>query len=270
MTPAEAPAMDRGAPFVWAPWAVLAAFALATAASFAYLRVDFGDLFGAEGLRQLGAFAGGFYPPDTSAEFLRRVARGAAETLAISALGTLFAAISGVLLSLPASGRWGAAARVPARLLLNVLRSVPEMVWAVFMVLAAGLGPFAGCLALAVHTSGVLGRLFAETLENAPPESARALRDAGSGASAAFLYGTLPQVLPQFTSYALYRWEYNIRMAAVLGFVGAGGLGQLIYVSLSVFKTHEASTILLAMIGIVTVVDLLSAWLRRFLGRSGA
>ena len=91
------------------------------------------------------------------------------------------------------------------------------------MVLAAGLGPFAGCLALAVHTSGVLGRLFAETLENAPREPALALRESGSSATLAFLYGTLPVVLPQFLSYALYRWEYNIRIAAVLGFVGAGG-----------------------------------------------
>ena len=91
----------------------------------------------------------------------------------------------------------------------------------------------------------------------------------GSGATAAFLYGTLPVVLPQFVSYALYRWEYNIRMAAVLGFVGAGGLGQMLYVALSVFKTHQAATLILALIAIVTVVDALSAWLRRFLGRSG-
>jgi phosphonate transport system permease protein len=260
--------MNQGS-VVWQPWAVLGGCALATTASFAYLGADFGAMFGAESVRQMLQFAVGFYPPDTSPEFVQRVTRGAAETLAISAIGTLLAALAGVLLALPASGRWGRWLRLPTRLLLNVLRSIPELVWAVFMVLAAGLGPFAGCLALAVHTSGVLGRLFAETLENAPPEPARALREAGGGATIAFLYGTLPVVLPQFTSYALYRWEYNIRMAAVLGFVGAGGLGQLLYVSLSVFKTHEAATVLLVMIAIVTVVDALSAWLRRFLGRSG-
>jgi len=256
--------------FVWQPWAVVGGFALATTASFAYLGADFVAMFGAESVRQMLQFAGGFYPPDTSPEFVQRALRGAAETLAISAIGTLLAVVAGVLLALPASGRWSRWLRWPARLLLNVLRSIPELVWAVFMVLAAGLGPFAGSLALAVHTSGVLGRLFAETLENAPPEPARALREAGGGATIAFLYGTLPVVLPQFTSYALYRWEYNIRMAAVLGFVGAGGLGQLLYVSLSVFKTHEAATIILVMIAIVTVVDVLSAWLRQFLGRSGA
>ncbi len=261
--------MRHGA-LVWAPWAVLGGCALAAGASFAYLRVDFGVLFGADSLQQMGQFARGFFPPDTTPEFLRRTLRAAAETLAMSALGTLLAALAGALFALPASGRWGRWLRIPARLVLNVLRSIPELVWAVFMVLAAGLGPFAGCLALAVHTAGVLGRLFAETLENAPREPARALRDAGSGATLAFLYGTLPVVLPQFTSYALYRWEYNIRMAAVLGLVGAGGLGQMLYVALSVFKTQEAATLLLTMIAIVGMVDLLSAWVRRFLGRSGA
>ena len=247
--------------FVWTPWAVLGGFAFAAAASFAYLGVDFAALFAADSARQMAQFAAGFFPPDTTPELLRRTARGAAETLAVSALGTLLAALAGALLALPAAGRWGRPLRPLARLALNVLRSIPELVWAVFMVLAAGLGPFAGCLALAVHTAGVLGRLFAETLENAPPAPAQALRDAGSGASAAFLYGTLPVVLPQFVSYALYRWEHNIRMAAVLGFVGAGGLGQLLYVSLSLFKTAEAATILLAMIAIVAAVDLLSAQL---------
>jgi len=255
--------------FVWQPWAVLAASALAAAASFAYLGADFGALFGIDSLRQMGQFARGFFPPDTTPELLRQTAGGASETLAISALGTLVAALAGTLLALPAAGRWGRFLRVPARLLLNLLRSIPELVWASFMVLAAGLGPFAGCLALAVHTSGVLGRLFAETLENAPPEPARALRDAGGGATLAFFYGTLPVVLPQFASYALYRWEYNIRMAAGMGFVGAGGLGQLLYVALSVFKTHEAATLLLAMIAIVVAVDALSTAMRRFLGRSG-
>jgi phosphonate transport system permease protein len=256
--------------FVWTPWAVLGGFALAAAASFAYLGVNFVALLAGDSARQMAVFASGFYPPDTSPAFLERVARGAVETLAISATGTLLAALAGAVLALPAAGRWGAALKPPARLVLNVLRAIPELVWAAFMVLAAGLGPFAGSLALALHTAGVLGRLFAETLENAPREPTQALRNAGSGATVAFFYGTLPMVLPQFASYALYRWEYNIRMAAVLGFVGAGGLGQMLYVSLSVFKTNEASTLILAMIAIVGVVDVLSGWLRRFLGRSGA
>ncbi len=256
--------MMRGA-FVWTPWAAISGLAVAAAASFAWLGIDFGELFGRESAHQMAVFAAGFFPPDTSVELIRRVAHGAAETLAISALGTLLAVLCGAVLALPAAGRWGALMRRVARIALNLLRAIPELVWAAFMVLAAGLGPFAGCLALAVHTSGVLGRLFAETLENAPAEPSRALRDAGSGATVAFLYGTLPLVMPQYLSYALYRWEYNIRMAAVLGLVGAGGLGQLLLVSLSVFKTQEASTVMIAMIAIVSVVDVSSAWVRRYL-----
>ncbi len=256
--------------FVRAPWIVLGGFALATTASLLYLDPDVAALFVPQSLRQMGAFARGFAPPDMSRELVARIAHGAAETLAISALGTLIAALAGTLLALPAAGRWGAVVRFPARFVLNILRSIPELVWAALMVLVAGLGPFAGTLALAAHTAGVLGRLFAETLENAHPEPTRALRQAGCGATAAFFYGTLPLALPQFVSYALYRWEYNIRMAAVLGVVGAGGLGQLLYVSLSVFKTQEASTVILAMIALVAAVDLFSAWLRRILSPSGA
>jgi phosphonate transport system permease protein len=116
------------------------------------------------------------------------------------------------------------------------------------MALAAGLGPFAGILALALHTSGVLGRLFAEALQNAPPRPRDALLEAGAPAAAAFLYGTLPEVSPQLIAYSLYRWEMNIRMAAILGFVGAGGLGQLLYVELSLFHYAQASTVIAAML----------------------
>jgi len=131
------------------------------------------------------------------------------------------------------------------------------------MVLAAGLGPFAGTLALALHTTGMLGRLFAEALENTPAAPAEALVSSGAPALATFLYGTLPLVAPQWLAYALYRWEMNIRMAAILGFVGAGGLGAQLYYSLSLFHEAEASTVILAMLMMAVVVDGVSAWLRR-------
>jgi phosphonate transport system permease protein len=153
-----------------------------------------------------------------------------------------------------------------ARFTLNVLRSVPELVWAAVMVLAAGIGPFAGALALALHTTGVLGRLFGETLENVPPEPERALAESGAGRVAAFAYASLPLALPQWVAYTLYRWEMNIRMAAVLGFVGGGGLGQLLYFHLSIFQQPQAMTVLLAMFAIVAAVDAASAHLRRGLG----
>jgi phosphonate transport system permease protein len=245
--------------------AVSMAIAAAVVASFTYLRIDFSALFAAESLRQMGRFAAEFFPPDFSAPFVAKTAHGALQTLAVSALGTLLAMVGAGLLALPASGRFGGLARAASRFLLNALRSVPELVWAALMVLAAGLGPFAGALALALHTTGVLGRLFAETLENAPREPELALYDAGAGASAAFTYGTLPLAVPQWAAYALYRWEMNIRMAAVLGFVGAGGLGQMLYYHLSLFQQAQAATVLIAMFALVFAVDTASARSRRHL-----
>lgn len=235
----------------------------AIVASFAYLAIDYRELVAGNSLRAMGRFIAEFWPPDLSPAFAAKTAWGALQTLAVSALGTLLAVAGGAALALPASGRFGGAARHAARLLLNVLRSVPELVWAALMVLAAGLGPFAGALALGLHTTGVLGRLFAETLENAPREPENALLHAGSGAIAAFAYGTLPGVFAQAVAYSLYRWEMNIRMAAVLGFVGAGGLGQMLYFHLSIFQQAQASTVLLAMLVLVVAVDGLSGHWRK-------
>lgn len=235
----------------------------AVVASFLYLGIDYRALFTAESRQAMAKFVAEFFPPDLSGEFVRKAAWGALQTLAVSALGTLLAAAFGAVLALPAAGRFGFALRGTARFALNFLRSVPELVWAALMVVAAGLGPFAGALALALHTTGVLGRLFAEALENAPPRAEAALAEAGSGAVAAFAYGMLPLVLPQWLAYTLYRWEMNIRMAAVLGFVGAGGLGQMLYYHLSIFQQAQAATVLLVMLLLVFGVDALSSRLRR-------
>ena len=243
--------------------AVLALLVAAVVASFAYLTIDFGALLGADALRRMARYLAEFGSPDLSADFAAKTARAALQTIAISAVGTLLAAAFGASLALPASGRFGFALRQGSRFALNVLRSVPELVWAALMVLAAGLGPFAGTLAIALHTTGVFGRLYAETLENVPPLPERALVDAGSGAIAAFAYGSLALVLPQWLAYTLYRWEMNIRMAAVLGFVGAGGLGQMLYLHLSLFQQAQAATVLIAMFVLVALVDAASARLRR-------
>jgi phosphonate transport system permease protein len=140
-------------------------------------------------------------------------------------------------------------------------------VWAALLLIAAGLGPFAGTLALAAHTTGVLGRLFAEAIENAPPEPGFALRAQGVGATRVLLYALLPQVLPQLLSYTLYRWENNIRAAAVLGVVGAGGLGQLLAFHMGLFHMPKTATVLAAMLLLVVLVDALSYAARRALMR---
>ena len=233
-------------------------FALFLAACVATLSGDWASLFSWAALGQMGKFAAGFLTPAGGMTFLGRVAYATLETLAISLVGTLLAVVGGLLLALPAAGRWGALAKFVSRTILNVARAIPELVWASMIVIAAGLGPFAGTLALAFHTTGVLGRLFAESLENVDPGANDALRRNGTAAIPAFWYSTFPQALPQLTSYTLYRWENNIRAATVLGVVGAGGLGQMLYFHLSLFQTNEASTVLIAMIGLVALVDILS------------
>ena len=237
-------------------------FLALAALSVQYLSLDLMRFFALDSLLQMRAYIVSFFPPDLSHEYLSRIAQGTMETLAISAIGTGLAAIFGLLLALPAAGRLGIVPRAIARFFLNFLRSVPELVWAAIMVLAAGLGPFAGTLALAAHTTGVLGRLFGETLENTPPEPALALLHSGSPRVAAFMYGTFPGIFPQLVAYTLYRWENNIRMATILGFVGAGGLGQMLYFSLSLFQQKQAFTVILAMLFLVAAVDAISAWLR--------
>ena len=235
---------------------VLLAVAAGVVASWRLLDMDLGALFTADAASSMGDFVSGFFPPDTSRAWLWQVLVGIWETLAISVVGTLLAAVAGLLLALPKF-------RAPWNVLLNVLRSVPELVWATITALAVGLGPFAGALALALHTAGVLGRLYAEALENAPSQPAEALCRTGSSRAMAFLYGTLPGAAPQLVAYTLYRWEMNIRMAAILGFVGAGGLGQLLYFKLSLFHYAEASTVIIAMLALSIAVDQASAWLRR-------
>lgn len=243
--------------------AVLVGLLALVSASFYTLNIKWGELFTTSAVRSSMEFLQGFAPPEMATPFLMRVAEGTLETLSMSALGTIIAFIIGLALALPASGRFGHIARATVRLVLNVLRSIPELVWAVILLIAAGLGPFAGTLALAIHTSGVLGRLFADALENLPPACEDTLRVNGASALNAFCYAALPQILPQLMSYTLYRWENNIRAAAILGIVGAGGLGQMLKYHLSLFQMQQAATVIIAMLLMITVVDAVSFWLRR-------
>ena len=246
-------------------WFTLA-IALLVGASFWSLDLQWRAFLSADAVASMGRFIAEFFPPDVSQPFLGKVIVAAGETLAMSALGTLLAVLLGLALALPAARLHAgdrAWAKAPTRLLLNALRSIPELVWATLLLIAAGLGPLAGTLALALHTSGVLGRLFAEAIENAPAGPAFALRAQGAGNGRVLLYATLPQVLPQLMSYTLYRWENNIRAAAVLGVVGAGGLGQLLAFHMGLFQMNKTCSILAAMLALVALVDALSYAARR-------
>jgi phosphonate transport system permease protein len=250
-------------------WFLAAAVALVVA-SFWSLELQWARFLSPDALGRMGRFIGEMLSPNLEPAFLRRLLPATLETLAMSVVGTLLAVVAGLLLALPASklhaddpARW----RAFARLALNVLRSIPELMWAALLLIAAGLGPFAGTLALALHTSGVLGRLFAEAIENAGPGPAFALRVRGVPEGRVFLYATLPQVLPQLVSYALYRWENNIRAASVLGVVGAGGLGQMLAFHMGLFQMAETGSVLAAMILLVLLVDVASYAARRVMSR---
>jgi len=244
--------------------------------------IRLGELFSREGGGQILAYIKKLFPPDLSAATLQQALRGAIETFAISFLGTLMAAAIGFSLVFFASrnlmysgllyemepGRWWKRALrflpyVSAKSLLNVLRTIPEMVWALIFVFVVGLGPFPGMLALGVHTGGVLGKLFAEVLEDVDYQPIESLQSTGANRMQILFYGIMPQVLPQFISYTLYRWEVNIRVAAVLGLVGAGGLGQRIHIAISLFLENQLLTYLIFIYVLVTIVDYLSAYLRR-------
>jgi phosphonate transport system permease protein len=261
------PGLPPAPPRAWSTLLLLAGLGLLVVASFLTLDLQWRAFFTPEALDSAREFLLGFAPPELDPAFLRKCWGALLETLAMSAVGTLLAAVAGLVLALPAAGRLGPVARAPMRIVLNVLRSVPELVWAAVLLIAAGLGPLAGTLALALHTSGVLGRLFADALENVEPLPEASLRVNGAPALAAFFYATLPQALPQMLSYTLYRWENNIRAAAVLGVVGAGGLGQMLKYHLSLFQMQSAATVVVAMLLLVAFVDGISFLLRRALTR---
>ena len=254
-----------GVPLALAVLAFVAACALS-------LELSIGALFEPGAARALGGFAAGFVPPAHEAAFLARLARAATETIAMSLVGTALGALLALPLALlsartPAPRAASRPLRHATGLLLAALRSVPELVWAALLLVVVGIGPASGTLALALHTVGVLGRLHAETLENLPPATAAALRANGASPLAVLAHATLPLALPRLLSWTLYRWESNIRIAALLGVVGAGGLGQMLHVSLSLFRMHEAASVMLATLVLVILVDATSFRLRRTLMR---
>lgn len=244
--------------------------------------INLGQLFSRDSFGQILIYIKKLLPPDLSPNVVREAMKGTIETFAISFMGTLLAVsialsvvffasrnliFSGLLYEMEPKQGWRRNARMipylAAKSLLNILRTVPEMVWALIFVFLVGLGPFPGVLALGVHTGGVLGKLFGEVLEDVDPQPIESLQATGANRLQILFYGILPQVLPQFISYTLYRWEVNIRMAAVLGLVGAGGLGQRIHIAISLFLENQLLTLIIAIYILVTIVDYVSAYLRR-------
>jgi phosphonate transport system permease protein len=230
-----------------------------------------------DNLRISRGFIASFFPPVLQPEFLLLVLRETWRTVAIATAGVTLALVLAVPLALltvrvlSVSALAGRMARGPfwcrqfVRWVLIVLRSVPELVWALVFVRVVGLGPTAGVLAIALTYGGMLGKVYAEILESGETHPTETLLRNGSGRLQAFFYALLPQNAAELSSYTVYRWECAIRSSVVLGFVGAGGLGQQLDNSMKMFNGGEVATMLLVFIALVALADRTSAWLRRSL-----
>lgn len=236
-------------------------------------------LFDMQSLTAAGRFLAGFLKPEHSPEFLWMVLRETWQTVAIATAGltlALLGAIPATLIvterlsvSLLGTGRMRFAsklARQCVRWLLVLLRSVPELVWALLFVRVVGLGPAAGVLAIALTYCGMLGKVYAEILESSDAHATETLLANGSARLPALLYGALPESASELVSYTVYRWECAIRGSAVMGFVGAGGLGQRMDESTKMMAGGEVSTMLIMFVLLVALADVVSKMLRRRLG----
>lgn len=234
-----------------------------------------GVLFEPENMRISAEFIGSFFPPVLEPDLLWRIVGATWTTVAIATAGMVMALtiafpltiLSTRVLSVSAiSGRMSALpfiVRQTIRWVLIFLRSIPELVWALVFVRVVGLGPTAGVLAIALTYGGMLGKVYGEILESGETTPTQTLLRNGSGRLQAFFYGLLPQNVMELTSYTVYRWECAIRSSVVLGFVGAGGLGQELDNSMKMFNGGEVSTMLIVFILLVALADSVSAFFRK-------
>lgn len=246
---------------------------------FRLTEFDPGLLFDARNREIMGKFIGTFFPLASSAEFLQLIWKATLETLAIATAGMTLALLIAFPLSLMVTrslsisrigpGRGflaGRILRLPVRFILIFFRSIPEIVWALLFVRAVGLGPAAGVLAIGVTYGGMLGKVYAEILESGDTRPTTALLETGGGRITAFFYGMWPVALPEVVSYTVYRWECAVRASVIMGFVGAGGLGQQMELSMRMMNGGEVSLILLVFLLLVVFADAVSALLRKVTG----
>ena len=254
-------------------WVRYAGVAAVLTGSF-YFAGFTGEHFGdAHALGHMLRFCRGMFPPDLAKDFLFGLGPLVLQTLAISILGTLIGIVIGGILAIPATSslvlaqpdspgaqhisdrglRWSIF--WAARLVLNVLRSIPDLVWVLICIVVIGIGPFAGTLAIGLHTAGVLGKLYAETLEEVPRKPVEALRALGAGPCQVLWWGLWPQARRMLASYTIVRWETNLRVSAILGLVGGGGLGQAIYNNVQLGFYARLGTLLLVIYGLVMISD---------------
>ena len=210
----------------------------------------------------IATYLSDFFPPDF--RDWRIYLSEMVVTLHIAVWGTLLALLAAVPLGLAASANvappW---IHQPVRRLMDACRAINEMVFALLFIVAVGLGPFAGVLALFVHTTGTLAKLFSEAVEAIDPRPVEGIRSTGAHPLVEILYGVIPQVMPLWLSFTLYRFESNVRSASVVGMVGAGGIGVVLFEVIRGFQYAQTCAVLIILVVSVSLIDLLSARLRR-------
>lgn len=231
-------------------------------ASFILLNLNLIELLNLNNWLNLLSFFKEFLRPDLSYEFIRNLFFLALETFSMSVISTFFAFIFAISIMIFSDFKNPLIGLI-INSCLNFLRSIPELIWALLLLVAFGLGPFTGTLALFFHTFGILGKLFIDIFKNVPKENKTSLFISGNNKIKIFLYQTFPLIFPQLLNYTLYRWENNIRAASILGIVGAGGLGQILYFNLSLFHYEKVATILIFILIMIFSVDNLSFYIRK-------
>jgi len=251
--PTVAPKRTLASAIGWAAFAALLVW------SWKGAEIRPGDLFRDAG--NMGKFAADFFPPNF--HDWRIYLEEMLVTVYIAVWGTVLAIVCAIPLGLASSSNlvpvW---VRQPVRRFMDACRAINEMVFAMLFIVAVGLGPFAGVLALWVHTTGILAKLFSEAVEAIDPRPVEGVRATGASALEEIVYGVIPQVLPLWISYSLYRFESNVRSASVVGMVGAGGIGVVLFEAIRGFQYAQTCAVMMIIIVFVTGIDLVSARIR--------
>jgi phosphonate transport system permease protein len=245
----------------WTPWSIAGLILAIAILIYSGIVSDLSFVELIEGTGAMVNMVVKFFPPDFTRWW--SYFQATIETIAMGIWGTLLAVIVAIPLSILASENVCPSWVVfPVRRLLDAMRAINELVFALIFIVAVGLGPFAGVLALFVHTAGALGKLFSEAIEAIEPGPVEGIRATGASKMQEIIFGVIPQVIPLWTSFTLYRFESNVRSASVLGIVGAGGIGVALYQNFRAFNYQNVCDILIILIVTVGVIDTISARIR--------
>jgi phosphonate transport system permease protein len=254
----KVPQLSRRAVFFRILFAVAGMMILA----WAYIGAEMKPLMLYQFRHNMMEYAAGFAHPDFA--YWREIVREMVVTVQIAVWGTFLAIVLAVPLGLLSSANiapvW---IYQPVRRVMDTARSINEMIFAMFFISAVGLGPFAGVLALFVHTMGTLAKLFSEAVEAIDPQPVEGIRATGAHVVEEIIFGVIPQVLPLWISYSLYRFESNVRSASVVGIVGAGGIGYTLWDAIRSFDYGKTAAIIIVIVVTVSVLDLFSARIRK-------